>query len=454
MADMNTVRIVSKSTVRPASGDHGGRIELTPFDLIPLLHSYTQRGLLFHKPASTTVGFVERLKAALSRALDVFLPLAGRLEAIEDSDGEVGTASFFIQCNGEGTLFVHATAEGVAATDVLAEPVAVPEEIFSSFFLMNRVLNCEEAVSELPLLAVQVTELSDGIFVAYALNHVVADGTGLWHFLNVWSEISRCGNNEVLPQQYSFRRPVFGREFLDGLVDLPLRIPFSRDRIHRGIFPTRTLQSRSFRFSKEKIAELKAKANANAAKTGTSNISSLQALMANLWVCVTRSRHLDPLAEVTKVVVVGMRPRLEPPLPKEYFGNAIRSAAVKTTAGELLERGMGWAARQMNSAIAAQTPSEARKYLQDWVKEIRQQPSDMPASSLLATGSSPRFDVFGNDFGYGRPLALRVGPAGQFDGRVLTFPGTEEGSIDLEVCLMPEALCALDNDAEFVNTLN
>jgi len=49
---------------------------------------------------------------------------------------------------------------------------------------------------------------------------------------------------------------------------------------------------------------------------------------------------------------------------------------------------------------------------------------------------TPRFDFFGNDFGWGKPIAVRneVGLERNF-GRVIVLGGAEEGSIDIEVCL-------------------
>jgi len=56
-------------------------------------------------------------------------------------------------------------------------------------FPLNRLLNVEAVVSSLPVLAAQVTELADGIFIAMSLNHAVADGATFWLFFNSWSEI-------------------------------------------------------------------------------------------------------------------------------------------------------------------------------------------------------------------------------------------------------------------------
>ena len=63
--------------------------------------------------------------------------------------------------------------------------------------------------------------------------------------------------------------------------------------------------------------------------------------------------------------------------------------------------------------------------------------------------SSPRFDVYGCDFGWGKPLAVRSCNTNKFDGNVWLYPGREGGgSIEVEVALAPEHTAALEQDNE------
>lgn len=125
----------------------------------------------------------------------------------------------------------------------------------------------------------------------------------------------------------------------------------------------------------------------------------------------------------------------------------------KCTARELLERGLGWAAWEINRKIASVTPAEVRKSLEDWAMSFTMPHLGKFPPNTLITGSSPRFDVYGNDFGWGRPVTVRSGPAAKFDGKLTVFPGADEGSIDFEVCLLAETLEAMACDADFVETL-
>lgn len=457
---MPNIRYISTSTVRLATDDDHCeelthmKIELTPWDLRTLPNNYMQKGLLFRKPPppSTALSdhhqlsadsFIQHLKTTLSQTLNVFFPLAGRLALVENDDGS-SSSSFFLDCNNDGVEFVHAAADDVSVDDIL-KPLKVPDDIIHSLFLLNGVSNY--LGTSKPLLALQVTELVDGVFVAYAANHSVLDGTSMWHFLNTWTDISRRGGCCSGP-------PDFGRGFLRGIVDLPVRIPPSfidklTDDSEKFIPPP--LQQRIFRFSKEKIAELKAKANAGMC---TTKISSLQALLAHLWVSITRSRrYLKADEEVSVGVALSMRQRMEPAVPEKYFGSTVVTQRVSSGVGELLQKGSAWAAWEINKSIGSFTSIEMRKFAEDWAKNPVITKLARRSGNSLFVGSSPRFDVYGNDFGWGKPLAVRSGPSNKFDGKLTVFQGLEEGGMDFEACLLPETMEALAEDVEFMETL-
>ncbi|XP_052199600.1 protein ENHANCED PSEUDOMONAS SUSCEPTIBILITY 1-like [Diospyros lotus] len=161
---LRLVRLISTTTVGAAAcspeAQSPHRIELTPWDLQLLQLGPIQKGLLFLKPPTPSpqhqhFPVVQHLKRSLSRTLDFFPILAGRLGVSHNADG---TSSFFVDCNNAGTDFVHAVADNVTVADIL-EPVFVPR-IVHSFFPLNGLRNIH-GVSD-PLLAVQVTELVEG----------------------------------------------------------------------------------------------------------------------------------------------------------------------------------------------------------------------------------------------------------------------------------------------------
>ncbi|XVE82822.1 hypothetical protein DITRI_Ditri16bG0036300 [Diplodiscus trichospermus] len=423
-------RCVSSSRVQAANPNgKTQRIELTPWDLQLLLVGSIQKGLLFPKPKA---GLIHHLETSLSHTLDHFPPLAGRLASTDEHDD---TISFFIDCNNAGALFVHAAADGVTISDVL-KPVYVPS-VVKSFFPLSGVKNYEGTSK--PLLAVQVTELVDGIFIGCTINHLVVDGTSFWHFFNSWAEISRGLVHLSKP-------PVLQRWFLGG-TDHPIRIPQSHfKRSHEDQFVSPPLQERVFHFTKENIVKLKAKANA---EVGTNKISSLQALLSHLWQSVIRNKTLDPEEEVHYRVLVGARPRLNE-LAEQYFGNAVQTASLTMKVKELLEQGLGNVAWQMNRVVATHSEEKLKKFLEAWTASPSLITMRSVTSNALVTSSSPWFNIYGNDFGWGRPVAVRSGPGNKHDGKITVFRGVDEGSIDIEACLSRETLEAMANDEEFM----
>ncbi|OMO58114.1 Transferase [Corchorus olitorius] len=330
------MKIISSNIVQGANQE-SSRIHLTPWDLRLLPVGHIQKGLLFPKPTpdlqekeTDEDTLIHHLKASLSKTLDYFPPLAGRLATVEHEEDD--TISYFIDCNNADALFIHAAAYAISISNII-EPVYVPQ-IVHSFFPLDGLKNYE-GVSN-PLLGIQVTNLADGIFIGCTINHCVSDGSSFWHFLNSWSEISKGS----IPLS---KLPVFQCWLPNGIDHLPVHIPKSSlKQVYAQELVLPPLQERVFHFTKENIAKLKAKANAE---------------------------------------------RLQE-LPDGYFGNAVLDELVTVKAKEVLKQGI-----------------------------------------------------------------VRSGSANKFDGKITLFCGVEEGSIDIEACLSPEALEAMGNDEEFMDSV-
>ncbi|MBA0770209.1 hypothetical protein Gotri_018871 [Gossypium trilobum] len=144
-------------------------------------------------------------------------------------------------------------------------------------------------------------------------------------------------------------------------MDIPIRIPQSCVNFKQSNedFIPPPVQDRVFHFSKETVAKLKAKANA---EIGTDKISSLQALLSHIWRCVIRNRRVDPNQQTSYRLVVGARQRLQE-LPDNFFGNALMPVIVTMKAKELMEQGIGNPAWQMNRKIAAMTEESFKNML-------------------------------------------------------------------------------------------
>ncbi|KAJ4965674.1 hypothetical protein NE237_017523 [Protea cynaroides] len=405
MASHPVVRQISRWYIKPefVSDESKHSFHLTPWDLSLLSAHYIQRGLLFSKPPPTndpSITIIDTLRDSLSRTLVQFLPLAGQLVTHKHEDPSSYSISISLDCkNTPEVYFIHAVAD-VTTSDILSSIDVHP--IVHSFYPLDKAVNHDGHT--LPLLAVQVTNLLDGIFIACSFNHAVGDGTSYWHFFNAWAEICRMvkGKHDQISCP-----PVLRRWFLDGHGPI-INLPFSHhdDFIDRYDQPPVDLRERFFHFFRQSIARLKAKANT---ECNTTTISSFQALSALVWRCVTLSRrHLPSHQKTSYKFSINNRSRMNPPLSPDYFGNCVRLVSVDAIVGELLSHGIGWAARLLHDAVNGHTDK-----------------------------------------------AVRSGSANKFDGKVYLYPGREGGgSVDLEVSLPAESMSAFESDPEFMDSVS
>ncbi|XP_037481025.1 uncharacterized acetyltransferase At3g50280-like [Triticum dicoccoides] len=454
------VKILSRRMVKPeyeasSRPRQPETVHLTPWDLRRITVDYIQKGVLLPKPPAG-VHAVEHLASSFARAVARFYPLAGRFAVAPVANDGNGAPSrqpgltISLCCSDEGAEFVHAVAPGVTVADITGA-LCTPRVVWS-FFPLNGVVGTDAVVDpSLPLLAAQVTELADGVFVAMSLNHCAADGTTFWDLFNTWSEISRGrdGNNNGTSMVAT---PTLQRWFHEGC-RVPTPLPFAKvqDMVRRFEYPP--VQECSIRFSPESIKKLKAKANAEMAGTATATISSLQALFAHLWRAVCRARGLAPEQETKLTLPIGCRTRIKG-IPQGYIGNAVAGAVARTPVGEILGDGrLGRAAWLLNRAVASFDEAGLTAELASWSRNpsFRYAADYGTEPAVVVMSGSPRFHVYGNDFGWGGPVAVRSGAGSKLDGMVTVYEdGGGRGGMELEVCLAPDALARLVADEELI----
>ncbi|KAL1535429.1 hypothetical protein AAHA92_28207 [Salvia divinorum] len=478
MLSPSPLPLISQCAVFPDCVSTLPDLKLSVSDLPMLSCHYIQKGCLFTRPPLPAPELVSQLKRALSAALSQFPPLAGRLTS--DSDGYV-----YIACNDAGVEFSHVYGGDLHVRDLLgfSGDGDLPAE-FKWFFPFDLTVSYDGHFR--PILAVRVTELADGVFIGCSVNHAVVDGTSFWNFFNSFAELSR-GVRRIS------RAPDFSRESI-LISPAVLRLPEGGPRI---TFSTDSpVRERIFRFSRESIQRLKSVVNNRKSEeegngidiaelmgkhsndtlknpdgkltplawlrnavsretvtqtAATVEISSFQSLCALLWRGVTRARKLPETKTTTFRMAVNCRHRLKPRLEPLYFGNAIQSIPTQAAVGEVLERDLRWCAEQLNRNVVAHDDDTVRKYVETWERDPRCFPLGNFDGAMITMGSSPRFPMYENDFGWGLPVAVRSGRANKFDGKISAFPGREgNGTVDLEVVLAPDTMAGLLSDPEFM----
>ncbi|KAL4290390.1 hypothetical protein GQ457_14G025130 [Hibiscus cannabinus] len=460
-----SVTLVSETMIFPDRKSSLGDLKLSVSDLPMLSCHYIQKGCLFTRPPIPTTSLVSLLQQSLSKTLSFFPPLAGRLYT--DENGYI-----YITCNDAGVEFHHATCTAMFIRDVIG-PLRVPQFV-KGFFCFDKTVSYSGHSK--PIMAVRVTEFGDGVFIGCSVNHAVTDGTSFWNFFNSFAEICRRigdDNNKSQSIETIVRRPDFTRESV-LISPAILQVPDGGPKVTFN--ENEPLMERIFSFSREAILELKDKVNNSNVNGGfnaveilgkqsndkyytetaapvskTAEISSFQSLSALLWRAVTRARKLPPTKTTTFRMAVNCRHRLNPKLDPLYFGNAIQSIPTYASAGDVTSRDLRWCALQLNESVRAHDDGMVRRFVGDWEKDPRCFPLGNFDGASITMGSSPRFPMYDNDFGWGKPLAVRSGGANKFDGKISAFPGRDgNGSVDLEVVLAPETLTAIESDVEFM----
>ncbi|MBA0625671.1 hypothetical protein Godav_003447, partial [Gossypium davidsonii] len=187
-----------------------------------------------------------------------------------------------------------------------------------------------------------------------------------------------------------------------------------------------------------------------------SRFEAPESLSAFVWRSITKARRFPNETVTGCRLAINNRSRLEPALSPDYFGNSIQTVRAVTTAGELLKHGLGWAAWKLHQAVVNHTDKQVRGFVNGWLDSpFIYQIAQLFDPQSVMMGSSPRFNKYGNEFGLGKALTLRSGYAHKFDGKVSAYPGHEGGgSVDLEICLPPSSMKALELDEEFMSVVS
>ncbi|TXG52442.1 hypothetical protein EZV62_021611 [Acer yangbiense] len=408
--DSKTVKHISECFVKPqhVSEDMKQPLYLTPWDLAVLSINYIQKGHLFTKPpaADHQQDFIETLLDRLNRSLSLtlvhFYPLAGRLKTLKSENPH--SYVIFVDINDSpGARLIHASLDMTVSDIVSTTYVPV---VVQSLFDHDRAINHDGHTR--PLFSIQVTDLVDGIFIGCSMNHCLGDGICYWNFLSALSEVFQGQGKSSISIS---RPPIIKRWFPDGH-DPIVNLPFKHHDEFLGRYEAPELLERS----------------------------------------ITRARRLPKDETTICLLAIDNRLRLEPPLSQDYFGVSAGGVSGKATAGELLEHDLGWAAWKLHQAVVGYTDKTVLESLDSWRKSpIIYRAGDMNNPGLVWMESSPRFNKYGIEYGLGKAVTLRSGYANKWNGKVSSYPGQEGGgSVDLEVCLPPYLMHALESDEEFM----
>ncbi|MFS7940439.1 putative quinate O-hydroxycinnamoyltransferase [Helianthus anomalus] len=420
--------VIRESTmVTPAEKTPMTKLWSSSLDLIAT-NSHTLALYFYRSNGAPNFFDTKVMKDALSRALVAFYPMAGRFK--HDQDGRVE-----IDCQGQGALFLEAESDGVI--DDFGDFSPNLESL-----KLNPNLDYSLGIESYPLLAVQVTYFKcGGVSLGVATHHRVADGTSTFHFKNTWSDIAR-GLDITLPpfidrtllRARDPPQPLFKHvEYHPDLtVNSPLQVPLGESKTVFSVF----------KLTQNQLDALKAKSKEDG---NMIRYSTFEILSGHIWKCVGKARGLPDDVKTKLYFSVDGRARLQPPLPRGYFGNVVFTATAIATAGEIQSKPSWYASGKIHDALAMMN----NDYLKSAIDYLEEHDCHKPEVSYKYTNlqiiSWARIPIHDADFGWGRPIFMgRTGIPSA--GKCIVSPSPiNDGSLSFIIGLEVEQMKLFSN---------
>jgi len=340
------VTIKASYTVVPNQPTPEGIQWLSDIDQVAsLLHTPTI--CIFHTKHNHGT-LVQHMRNSLSKILWHYYPLAGRLRRLRE-DGR-----FELDCNAKGAVLIEAETTKTLHDYGQFLGDSIKELVPTIDYTTNTPLE------ELPLLLVQVTSfLGDEAFsIGIAMCHTLCDGAAGFQFINSWAKLARGEPLEPHEMPFldrtvlKFTAPPSPPRF-DHLELKPL--PLILGRSDNTAEKNKKVKATFLKLTAEQVEKLKHKANADESTKGSRPYSRFEALAAHVWRCACRARGLDEKQPTLIRFNADFRNRVIPPLPRNYFGNALALTAAASQVGEILSNSLGHAAQKIREAVEVLT---------------------------------------------------------------------------------------------------
>ncbi|KAL8150117.1 hypothetical protein V2J09_019925 [Rumex salicifolius] len=427
---MVEVKIRCAHTVKPSEATWTGILPLSEWDQAAGA-AYVPYIYFFKAGQEEIVGV---LKESLSRCLVHFYPMAGRIH-------RVGGGRLELRCSGEGAVLLEAeTSSEVAEMGDFMDSNKFKELIYS--------VDYSTPTHELALLYAQVTVFACGGFsLGITMSHAVTDGLGGLHVTSEWARLTRgegLGRIPYLTREV-LRAGEPARETAAAKQPTPMPTPPPP--------PPAMKETTMVNLALTKKQVEKLKMAANAGNDGSQRpYSRYEVLTAHIWRCACKARGQVEDGEAVKAVGFGIdsRMRIEPPLPPNFWGNAVLMVVAKSRADRLVSQqpaGLEEACSKVRATIQRVTNDyiwsdiESLKRLDD-LSLWRGLPDPDPAPGGpthvfpdVMVISWLTLPIYGMDFGWGKEI--HMGPATHtHDGTAMILPGpAHQGSVVVAICL-------------------
>ncbi|XP_021846195.2 omega-hydroxypalmitate O-feruloyl transferase-like [Spinacia oleracea] len=368
---------------------------------------------LYKSPDKGNEDAAKVIRESLSKALVHFYPLAGRLTISPEG-------KLIVDCTGEGPPFVEAEAN-CSVSELLSIASVDPMVLKNLVYEVPGAKN----IIETPVFTVQVTKFNCGAFaVGIGMNHCMADGISGVEFLNSWGEIAR-GLPLSTPPSLD-RTNLKARD--PPQIDFPHNEFVDIEDISNthDLYEEEEMVYKAFPFNTEKLVRLKEKALEGGV---LSKCTTFEALTALVWRARCKSLKMHHDQQTKLLFAVDVRSKLNPNLPKGFFGNGMFLTNALCKAGDLLDSPLSHAVELVQGAVKVVTDSYMRSSI-DYFEMKRVRPS---INGTLVVTAWSRLDLLSANFGWGK--TIYSGPADVPGKEVVLFlpSGEDKRSINVHL---------------------
>ncbi|PNX99233.1 hydroxycinnamoyl-coenzyme A shikimate/quinate hydroxycinnamoyltransferase [Trifolium pratense] len=424
-------------TVTPNESTPKGCLWLSDLDQVRVLGRLSHSSQIYiYKPKNKNQNkrtIIETLKKSLSKILVHYYPIAGRCCYKEGGRIE-------LDLNAKGAVLIEAETTKTIHDYGDFSPSDSTKELIPK-------VDYNQPIEEIPLFVAQVTRFqSFGFAIGIAYSHPLSDGVGCFNLMNSWAKISR---GETLEDN---ELPFFDRTVLKFL-HTPIEprfdhielkpLPLILGRPDTDIERKKKITAEFLKLTAEEVEKLKKKANEYDIPKGSRRpYSRFEAITAHIWKSASKARELSENQPSVVRFSVGIRNRIIPNLPKNYYGNALIQTAATSYIGEIKSKPLSYLAQRIREGNELIT----NEYIRSQIDVIRgfQHLDDARKLFLGGEGKNAAYFV-GNpnlhitswmampayeaDFGWGKPFHIGMGSVSPFDKGLILMSPDGDGSV-------------------------
>ncbi|KAL4369042.1 hypothetical protein GQ457_05G028500 [Hibiscus cannabinus] len=416
MKILESTRVTPSPNSPIASADLS--LPLTFFDLFWLKLPPVERLFFYPLNGLTLPRFnseiLPKLKQSLSLTLLHFLPLAGNLKWPSNSPKPIISYT-----PSDGVPLTVAQSD--ADFDLLSGNGVY--EAVELHPLTPVLITSDDSASTI---ALQITLFPNtGFCVGIVAHHAVLDGKTTTMFIKSWAYICKQGNteNSSLPPELT---PVLDRSVLrdPGGVDmLYLKTWFDSmgsdsdtDKKSLKILPNKgeaeSLVRATVEITREDLKKLRESVLSKLPDTGKDlHLSTFVLTYAYIATCIVRSRGGNGDRDVAFGFAIDCRPRLDPPVPGNYFGSCNTMTGEFAKARDFLdENGFVFGAQKVSDLVKQVKEKGVLEGIETKLSLVLNIGVEFATKSLqlISVAGSPGFGVYGSDFGWGKPVKVVV----------------------------------------------